>query len=172
MCALRVLGRHTDGVKSVAWLGSTLLSAGNDQILRTWSVRDGACLQALDGHAARIWQLAVSRKAQLVASAAADGTVRLWRVADAASGGGAAAASGSGERWAAEVGAEPRVAYAGMLSGHHGDVYSVGFHPHEAHVVTAGCATRLPHRHRRALAATVAHTPCVVRRASWCGWVV
>ena len=75
-----------EGVKSVAWLdgsGGLLLAGGNDMLLRVWSARSGQCLGALEGHTARIWQLAVSRKTiynHLIASAAADGTVRLWRL--------------------------------------------------------------------------------------------
>ena len=123
-----VLRGHSDGVKSVAWLreSAMLFSAGNDQTLRLWSAHDGSCLAILDGHAARIWQLAVSHLSPLVASAAADGTVRLWRVGDVGGGGGGGAAD------------EPGVSHAATLTGHSGDVYSVGFSPTAEQIVTAG----------------------------------
>ena len=147
-----VLRGHTDGVKSVAWLPSAhngyegggsaplLLSAGNDMTVRLWSARDGQCLAALDGHTARVWQLAVSKTGQLVASAAADGTVRLWRVGDATTEAWAAEASSSAVNGSGGGGSgnEARMAYAATLSGHTGDVYSVGFHPSAEQVVTAG----------------------------------
>ena len=137
-----VLKGHADGVKSVAWLrdSSLLLSAGNDQVLRLWSVREGAQLAVLEGHAARIWQVAVSQRSQLVASASADGTVRLWRVGETSGGSGMHAVGGGDGPEDGGGSVEARVSYAGTLSGHSGDVYSVGFHPHAEQMVTAGCA--------------------------------
>ena len=134
-----VLRGHADGVKSVAWLHDEhmLCSAGNDQVLRLWSARDGSPLAVLEGHAARIWQIAVSQRSKLVASASADGTVRLWRVGEV-SGSGGGQGGGGGETWEGDSPIEARVSYAGTLSGHSGDVYSVGFHPHAEQMVTAG----------------------------------
>ena len=129
-----------EGVKSVAWLdgsGGLLLAGGNDMLLRVWSARSGQCLGALEGHTARIWQLAVSRKTiynHLIASAAADGTVRLWRLGSdlsATDGSGGGGGGGGG-------GFSSSDASVGTLSGHVGDVYSVCFHPTADQVVTCG----------------------------------
>jgi COMPASS component SWD3 len=142
----RVLQGHSEGVKSIAWLGSSgvLLSAGNDQEVRLWAARSGECIATLHGHASRVWHLSVSTRTQLVASAAADGAVRLWRLGDQFwrpdfTTLAAAAAEGEevdGGRCAAQLSAADCL--VGTLTGHTGDVYSVNFHPSAEQIVTAG----------------------------------
>jgi COMPASS component SWD3 len=152
--AHRVFRGHGDGVKSVAWLGESdwLLSGGNDQILRVWSVSGGTCVTTLRGHTARIWQLAVSRATRLIASAAADGTVRLWRLGAGLSGGLAAhgadgdgdgddsggGGGGRGRRPPSDPPSSSSEANVGTLRVHDGDVYSVHFHPTAEQIVTSG----------------------------------
>ena len=66
----------------------------------------------MTGHTARVWDVAGSPDGELAASAAADGTVRLWQVGTAAC--------------------------CSVLAGHTGDVYSVQFHAQGKHVLSAG----------------------------------
>jgi COMPASS component SWD3 len=138
-----VLSGHTAGLKSVCWLGEwdTLLSGGNDHDVRVWSAADGSCVRKLEGHKARIWQLASGRTSSLAASASADGTVKLWRCPPARA---HAAVEGADELdgWrglgAGHVGQTETVAPQATLSGHEGDVYSVCFHPNDDALVSCG----------------------------------
>jgi len=79
------LRETTPGVESVESVGfasggQVLVTAGDDGTIRFWDV--GASLLPLglplDGHAAKVRRLAVSRDASVLASAGEDGTVRLW----------------------------------------------------------------------------------------------
>ena len=152
----KVFHGHTGGVKSVVWVHDTpmIVSGGNDQQLCLWSATSGASLAVLEGHLARIWSLDASSPvssphALLLASAAADGAVRLWRLGDTPPpllpdarhsrlGDTAGALHDTWSREAAGERGERRVQLAGTLSGHTGDVYSVRFHPSAPLLVTAG----------------------------------
>lgn len=145
----RTLRGHAAGLKTVAWLGRTglLVSGGNDPAVCLWETRTGTCISRLEGHAARVWQLAVGRTDGHVASASADGTIKLWRCIEAAEAEAAAAddgvatvdfagaRSGAPEDPSGGVGGvgigvvveDPPPAFGpvGTLTGHQGDVYSV-----------------------------------------------
>ena len=153
-----VLCGHSSGVKSVAWVRQTsmLLSGGNDHAVRLWSAREhGECVALLEGHTARVWQLAVSQAGSYaVACAAADGNVLLWRLSDELVHGSAATGGRRGARGLPADGGgvdgarAACVAPSGTLTGHVGDVYTVDFHPYDPQIVTAGydktCASRHP----------------------------
>jgi WD40 repeat protein len=92
---LRALAGHTGIVKSIAFSpdGKLIASAcgdlflgdeaGDDSKVRVWDAATGAQLQALAGHAGRVFGVAFSPDGKTIASAGDDGTVRLW---DAATG--------------------------------------------------------------------------------------
>ncbi|WP_433677712.1 toll/interleukin-1 receptor domain-containing protein [Nocardia sp. CA-119907] len=94
-----VLRGHTAGVESVAWSpdGRHIASAGNDETVRIWSSDSGTMLCSVIAHPAVEWnsdpyaalsvawcpdrlRLAAGGPRRL-ASAGADGTVRLWELA-------------------------------------------------------------------------------------------
>jgi len=60
-----------------------LAAATNDNRINLWCLKTSKLLIAMQGHAESIWQLAYSPDDALLASASADGTIRIW---DAASG--------------------------------------------------------------------------------------
>ena len=112
---------HAAGVKCLAWVGTEglLASGSNDASIRLWSVqkREQPCVGCLQAHASRVWQLSASPCGRRLASASADGTVRLWDTR--------AALNGS---------TTPTL----TLSGHTGDVFTVQLHPAEPLVLSAG----------------------------------
>ncbi len=61
-----------------------LLSVGRDARLRLWDTEQGRCVRAMEGHADRILDLKVARRAALAASSSADGSVRVWDLASGA----------------------------------------------------------------------------------------
>ncbi|KAL1515882.1 hypothetical protein AB1Y20_002497 [Prymnesium parvum] len=114
-----VMVGHTAGVKCVAWLADGMLASGcNDGTLRLWNTNRRVCTKVLEGHKGRIWDVCASASAEHLASASADGHVRVWRAA-------------------ADDADEVAVAQA-VLAGHSGDVYSVRMHPTEHAVLTCG----------------------------------
>lgn len=72
---------HTGPVESVAFSpdGTTLASGSQDASVRLWSVADGTPLNTLEDHGIMVYSVAFSSQGVL-ASGAADGTVKLWRV--------------------------------------------------------------------------------------------
>ena len=75
---------HRDRVSAVAVGpdGSWIATAGGfDGTVRVWSTTDGAHLCAFEGHGNLIDAIAVSRDGRLVASACADGDLRIFEVA-------------------------------------------------------------------------------------------
>ncbi len=91
--------------------------------LRIWDLDQGRCVATRPAHQDRILALALSPDGQLVASASADRTVRLWRL-----------------RWRADT---PRLTPDGRPLQHEALVASVTFHPREPLIVTATGTSQL-----------------------------
>jgi hypothetical protein len=83
--ALARLDGHSRAVLAVRFLDEgRLISAGRDQSLRLWDVKEGRTLRTLDNHTAAVAGLAVrpgtaSGAPPWVASIGADRTLRLWQ---------------------------------------------------------------------------------------------
>ncbi|MET9371916.1 serine/threonine-protein kinase [Streptomyces griseoflavus] len=77
---------HDGGVYTVRfWDGATLISGGEDSLIKMWSTNDRKHLRSLVGHAPGFWNrgvrdLALSPGKGLLASAGFDATVRLWGI--------------------------------------------------------------------------------------------
>ncbi len=91
--------------------GSQLVTGGSDGEVRVWSLA-GELRQVLSGHEQEVRAVTYSSDGALIASAAADDTIRIW---DAASG---------------EV--------LDVLRGHHAAVTSVAFAPNDSALVSGG----------------------------------
>jgi WD40 repeat protein len=59
--------------------GTLMASAGQDQIVRVWRVRDGAATLTLAGHRGPVYDVAFC-PGGLLASSGADGVVLLWNL--------------------------------------------------------------------------------------------
>jgi hypothetical protein len=81
---LRAHGGLAVGDVAFAPDGQSFASAGDDGIVRIWSPKTRQAVQALKGHAGRVFRIAFSPRADgpLLASAGEDGTVRLWQAGD------------------------------------------------------------------------------------------
>lgn len=62
--------------------GSTVVTAGDDQLIHTWSAETGAALDVLSGHKAPVTALAVAPNGELV-STANDGSALVWNITPA-----------------------------------------------------------------------------------------
>jgi len=69
-------------VRAVAFSpdGSTVVTAGDDQLIHTWSAENGAAFDVLKGHQAAITALAFAPNGELV-STAGDGATLSWNIA-------------------------------------------------------------------------------------------
>lgn len=81
---LRTLKGHSAGVSSLCLLndGVTLVSAGDDQSVRVWNLESGDLIRNLNQHTGKVHALAVlpgRTGLPMVASAAADRTIRIWQ---------------------------------------------------------------------------------------------
>jgi WD40 repeat protein/transcriptional regulator with XRE-family HTH domain len=76
---LHVLKGHTQ-VYSVHFSPDqqTLASGSNDTTIRIWNVRDGNCLNVLQGHTTGVRCVRYSPDGQRLASGSRDGSIRLW----------------------------------------------------------------------------------------------
>lgn len=88
-----------------------LITAGNDHVLRLWSLATGSMLKSMPGHTSAT-SLAVSQDSKLLVSGGADGVVRLW---DTSSG-----------------------QFLQMFKGHHRPVTSIAIDPDRQTLIT-GC---------------------------------
>ncbi|MEO1510035.1 MAG: hypothetical protein AAFU84_20540, partial [Cyanobacteria bacterium J06633_23] len=60
--------------------GNVVVSASDDGTLRFWQLPDGHLLHTLTGHRGIIWQASFDYTSEHLASAGADGQVRLWNL--------------------------------------------------------------------------------------------
>ncbi|KAK5135599.1 hypothetical protein LTR08_005079 [Meristemomyces frigidus] len=80
---LKTIKGHTDVARcfcklpSNHWSGAAFASAGNDEVIRLWTL-DGASMGELEGHTAYIYSLAILPNGDIVSSSE-DRTVRVWR---------------------------------------------------------------------------------------------
>ncbi|KAI8866339.1 WD40 repeat-like protein [Ramicandelaber brevisporus] len=131
------LNGHSDNIKRALFIGEQgrrVLTCSSDSTIRLWDTApkpapsadhsnpttDGnsgmpSCIAVLRGHRGRVWSISASKRGDLVASASADRTVRIWDIADA-----------------------QRARSIAQFSGHQGDVYTVAMHPGARHAVSGG----------------------------------
>ncbi len=83
--------------------GALLASGGTDGVVRIWDTASGAMLQALEGHAWGIRDVAFAPDGQQLASSSVDQSIRLW-----------------------QVGEDTEVA---VFRGHSSEVLALAFHP-------------------------------------------
>jgi WD40 repeat protein len=74
-----VLDGHKDMVERVCFLGERLVSGSRDRTVRIWDVAGRRCVQTLPEPKAQVIALAVSADGGLLAAAAADGTILVYR---------------------------------------------------------------------------------------------
>ncbi len=58
--------------------GKTVISGGNDRMIRCWDLETGNCVQTLEGHRQAIAALAVSPDGKILASGGWEPGIRLW----------------------------------------------------------------------------------------------
>ena len=77
---VQTLQEHTNGVWSLAFSpdSQTLVSAGEDHILRLWDVNTGTCLKTWQGHDNWVKSVAFSPDGKRIASGSFDSSVKLW----------------------------------------------------------------------------------------------
>jgi len=77
-----VLRGHKSWIGRIAFSpdGSFLASPSDDETIRLWDTRSGACLRTWQGHTDRVYSVAWSPDSQRLASASNDRTIRLWHV--------------------------------------------------------------------------------------------
>ena len=92
--------------------GAVAATGGDDGVVTTWDVDEGAIMAAHRGHAGPVIGVALSADGERVASASRDGTVRVWP------------ARGEGD--------------AVVFEGHEGPVFAVAFSPDGEQVVSGG----------------------------------
>jgi WD40 repeat protein len=93
----------------------TLVSAGDDHLIKLWNTRDGALRATLKGHEALVASVAISPDGKVLATAGFENTVRLWGLPDG----------------------RPHA----VLNGHRDRVRSVVFSPDGRHIASAGSDT-------------------------------
>ncbi|XXQ34984.1 WD40 repeat-containing protein SMU1 [Plasmodiophora brassicae] len=111
---------HESNVKGIDFVGEEsrhIVSGSSDNTIKIWDTETAHCLSTFQGHTSRVWDVASNVFGTMVASCSGDSTVKVWDTRPSAL---EAASSNS----------------LLTLAGHEGDVYSVKFHPNNAHLVT------------------------------------
>ncbi|KAG0171159.1 hypothetical protein DFQ30_001382 [Apophysomyces sp. BC1015] len=111
------LAGHRGNIKCVEFVGEEgrrIVSGSSDNTLRIWDTETAECIDVLEGHRSRVWDVSTTRLGDFVSSAGGDGTVKIWNLKNA------------------------KASCTNTLQGHSGDVYSVKYHPNEHHLVTGG----------------------------------
>lgn len=62
--------------------GSQVVTCGNDQLIRIWSVAEGALLRELKGHENQVYNIAVHPGGEQLASIDLKGVIKHWSLAD------------------------------------------------------------------------------------------
>lgn len=77
---IRTIKGYTTGVRSIAFSadGKSLISGGDDRILRQWNLATEECLPFGEGHSLRIESVKIDHQDRLLASGSNDGTVKIW----------------------------------------------------------------------------------------------
>lgn len=78
-CLMTLIG-HTEVVTSVAFSGdgSTVVSGSDDQTIKVWDAKTGACRTTLNLQEVWVNSIAISRDGSTVVSGSQDWTVRVW----------------------------------------------------------------------------------------------
>jgi U3 small nucleolar RNA-associated protein 12 len=77
---------HTDQVNDLVFLsadaasGAKLVTASKDELVKVWDLDTQHCCQTVAGHRGEVWTIDVDPKEERVATGAADGELRLFRV--------------------------------------------------------------------------------------------
>lgn len=108
-------------VSAVAFMpqGEWIATSGENGVVSFWDVPGLRHLKDVQAHSAWVWDLAIAPFGDPLASASADGTVKLWRII-------------SGAR-----GSTPEVTPAGTLSGHTSAVWALDFNPDGSRLASA-----------------------------------
>eukprot|EP00171_Calliarthron_tuberculosum_P012152 IDg12152t1 len=134
-----------DAVKAITFVGAdgfTLATAASDATVRLWDVAERRCTAALRALRARVWDVAATDDASLLASAGADGAVCLWALAPffAARPRSAWAAAAPRDTDASRRCADnvAQLAPRAVIRDHDGDAYCLRFHPVHSMLASAG----------------------------------
>ncbi len=74
-----IANAHSEGVDAIAFAdGNTIVSGGDDNLVKVWNVRTKSCLHTFSGHLAPITDIAVHPKLPHVMTVAEDGTLIVW----------------------------------------------------------------------------------------------
>src|SRR5690606_10853521 len=110
------VGGHKENIKCIEFLGEdgTFLASGSsDNTIKIWDSQNGKVLHTLTGHTSRIWDLSSTANGKFLASASGDSTVKIWNL-------------------------EGTPKCIKTISDRDGDVYCVGFHQGQEHVIAGG----------------------------------
>ena len=79
---IKVLGKHKDAVRSVAFSpdGCLAASASNDKSIKLWNIGSGVCIKTLEGHEHFVLCASFCSDGKSLLSGGWDKTVRLWSI--------------------------------------------------------------------------------------------